>query len=41
VLGRDTGHAFEPARLVAPMLARFMSTDRAFARKRRESQKTG
>jgi hypothetical protein len=40
VLERDTGRAFEPAKLVAPMLARFMSTDRAFARKRRESQKT-
>jgi hypothetical protein len=41
VLGRDTGKALEPAKLVAPMLARFMSTDRAFARKRRESPKTG
>jgi hypothetical protein len=41
VLGRETGQALEPAKLVAPMLARFMSTDRAFARKRRESQKTG
>ena len=41
VLGRDTGQALEPAKLVAPMLARFMSTDRAFGRMRRESQKTG
>jgi hypothetical protein len=41
VLERDTGRAFEPAKLVAPMLARFMSTDRAFVRKRREGQKTG
>jgi hypothetical protein len=41
VLGRDTGRALEPAKLVAPMLARFMSTDRAFVRKRRESRKTG
>jgi hypothetical protein len=40
VLGRDTGRALEPAKLVAPMLARFMSTDRAFVRKRRETQKT-
>jgi hypothetical protein len=41
VLGRETGQALEPAKLVAPMLARFMSTDRAFGRMRRESQKTG
>jgi hypothetical protein len=31
VLGRLSGQAVEPAKLVAPMLARFMSTDRAFA----------
>ena len=41
VLGRETGQALEPAKLVAPMLARFMSTDRAFVRKRRENRKTG
>jgi hypothetical protein len=35
VLGRENGHRIEPAKLVAPMLARFMSTDRAFARLRR------
>jgi hypothetical protein len=39
-LGRQMGQQFEPARLVAPMLARFMSTDRAFARLRR-GQATG
>jgi len=38
VLGRETGQAVEPAKLVAPMLARFMRTDRAFARARREKQ---
>ena len=38
VLGRETGQAVEPPKLVAPMLARFMSTDRAFARARREKQ---
>jgi len=38
VLGRATGHAFEPAKLVAPMLARFMSTNRAFLRVRREKR---
>jgi len=35
VFGRETGQTIEPAKLVAPMLARFMSTDRAFARSRR------
>jgi hypothetical protein len=40
VLGRMSGQAIEPAKLVAPMLARFMSTDRAFARARREKQMT-
>jgi hypothetical protein len=32
VLARETGQTIEPAKLIAPMLARFMSTDRAFAR---------
>jgi len=40
VLGRETGQAIEPAKLVAPMLARFMLTDRAFLRARREKQTT-
>lgn len=35
-LGRETGHgAIEPAKLIGPMLARFMATDRAFAKLRR------
>jgi hypothetical protein len=38
VLARQTGQKAEPVRLIAPMLARFMSTDRAFARARREKQ---
>ena len=38
VLGRISGQAVEPPKLVASMLARFMSTDRAFARARREKQ---
>lgn len=37
-LGRETGQTIEPAKLAAPMLARFMSTDRAFARSRREKR---
>ena len=35
VLGRDTGHPAEPTKLVAPMLARFMATDREFAKARK------
>jgi hypothetical protein len=35
VLGRETGQTIEPGKLIAPMLTRFMSTDRAFARSRR------
>jgi hypothetical protein len=35
LLGRETGQTIEPAKLVAPMLARFMSTDRAFTSSRR------
>lgn len=34
-LGCETGQAIDPAKLVAPMLARFMATDRAFAKARR------
>jgi hypothetical protein len=36
VLGRMSGQVVEPAKLVAPMLARFMSTDRAFLRARQK-----
>ena len=38
-LSRETGQTAEAAQLVGPMLARFMATDRAFA-KRRRSQKS-
>jgi hypothetical protein len=38
VLGRETGQQLEPAKLIGPMLARFMSTDRAFAKARRGSR---
>ena len=35
VLGRETDQkAVDPAKLIAPMLARFMATDRAFTRGR-------
>jgi hypothetical protein len=38
-LARETQQAnIEPARLVAPMLARFMAADRAFAKARRQKE---
>ena len=40
-LSRQTGQKLEPARLISPMLARFMSTDRAFARIQRDNQAAG
>ena len=39
LLGRETGRAIEASKLVAPMLAKFMSADRAFLRARREEPK--
>jgi hypothetical protein len=41
VLARQTGQKIEPAKLIVPMLARFISTDRAFLRARREKQAKG
>jgi hypothetical protein len=39
ILARETGQLIpDPLKLVAPMLARFMATDRAFARARRKNQ---
>jgi hypothetical protein len=39
VLGRETGQPVgEPAKLIAPMVERFMATDRAFAKARRNPQ---
>jgi hypothetical protein len=35
VLTRETGRQTDPIKLVAPMLARFMTTDRAFLKARR------
>jgi len=40
VLSRETGQKLEPVKLIAPMLARFMSTDRAFSRLRRDKRDT-
>jgi hypothetical protein len=39
VLGRTTGQSVEPGKLIAPMLARFIATDRGFLRTRREMKK--
>lgn len=39
-LARETGEPIaDPSKLVAPMLARFMATDRAFAKARRTKSK--
>ncbi|AEQ52777.1 DUF2274 domain-containing protein [Pelagibacterium halotolerans] len=36
VLGRETGQAVpDPAKLIGPMIQRFMATDRAFGKARR------
>lgn len=41
VLARESGQSIaNPSKLVAPMLARFMATDRAFAKSRRRNQTT-
>ncbi|MGV7215175.1 DUF2274 domain-containing protein [Bradyrhizobium sp. UFLA05-112] len=38
-LSRESGQSIsDPAKLIAPMLTRFMATDRAFARLRRTNQ---
>lgn len=34
-VGKEAGRTIEPAKLVAPMLARFMGTDRVFVKLRR------
>jgi hypothetical protein len=41
-LAGETGQPIaDPSKLVAPMLARFMATDRAFAKARRKNQVEG
>ncbi|QPC42763.1 DUF2274 domain-containing protein [Kaustia mangrovi] len=39
LLARETGQKNEPAKLIAPMLARFMATDRGFAKTRKEGSR--
>lgn len=42
ILGRENGQAaLPPARLIAPMLERFIAMDRGFARARRRAQDAG
>lgn len=41
VLARETGQENEPSKLVAPMLVRFMATDRGFAKARKEGGHRG
>jgi len=40
-LHRESSQTIEPAQVVAPMLARFMASDRAFAKTRRIRQISG
>lgn len=37
VLAAETGQKADPVKLVTPMLARFMATDRAFTKARRQA----
>jgi hypothetical protein len=42
ILSRQSGQSIsDPSKLIAPMLARFMATDRAFAKARRSHQDGG
>lgn len=41
VLASQTGQKNEAAKLIAPMLARFMATDRGFAKARRDGGRRG
>ena len=36
-MARESGQRVDPAKLIAPMLARFMATDRVFAKYRRNA----
>ena len=41
LLGRETGQTIDPLKIVAPMLGRFMATDRAFAKARKGTRGAG
>lgn len=36
ILGQENGQALDPVKLIAPMLERFMKTDRGFAKLRKQ-----
>lgn len=38
ILGQENGQKMEPAKLVAPMIERFMKTDRGFAKLKKASR---
>ena len=40
-LARENGQRIDPAKLVAPMLERFMATDRGFTKARRTDHPSG
>ncbi|OYY77055.1 MAG: small protein [Sphingomonas sp. 28-62-20] len=40
VLGQETGQRTDPVKLIAPMIARFIASDRAFAKARRAMRET-
>ena len=39
ILGDENGKKLEPAKLIAPMIERFMKTDRGFAKLRKEKNR--
>lgn len=38
ILGKETGQNLDSSKLIAPMLERFMTTDRGFAKLKREAR---
>ncbi len=38
ILGRESGRTADPVRLIAPMLERFIATDRGFAKARKSKE---
>ena len=40
ILSKETGHAIDPAKLIAPMLTSFIASDREFAKARNGKQKS-
>ena len=40
IISRESGKAVEPARLIAPMLEKFIASDREFAKARGNGQNT-